>query len=128
MPAQSADLVSCFVGLHHMEPQKLEPFLASVASIVRPGGYFVVRDHDVKDRTWTVRRPFHPGIIDSTHMFNVGYRIDGKEVKDKPVSEGDLFSTIYTALGVNPRVRHYVGTRPIWATPEGSKPIRDLLG
>jgi hypothetical protein len=52
---------------------------------------------------------------------------DGKFVKDKPVSEGDLFATIYTALGVNPRVRHYVGTRPIWATPEGSKPIRDLL-
>jgi hypothetical protein len=53
---------------------------------------------------------------------------DGKFVKDKPVSEGDLFSTIYTALGVNPRVRHYVGTRPIWATPEGSRPIRELLG
>ena len=53
---------------------------------------------------------------------------DGKEVKDKPVSEGDLFATIYTALGINPRVRHFVGTRPIWATPEGAKPIRDLLG
>lgn len=37
-------------------------------------------DHDVKDRSWTVRRPFHPGIIDSTRMFNVSYRIDGKEV------------------------------------------------
>jgi hypothetical protein len=53
---------------------------------------------------------------------------DGKTVKDRPVSEGDLFATIYTALGINPRVRHYVGTRPIWATPEGSKPIRELLG
>lgn len=52
---------------------------------------------------------------------------DGREVRDNPVSEGDLFATIYTALGVNPRVRHYVGTRPIWATPEGSKPIRSLL-
>jgi hypothetical protein len=37
-------------------------------------------DHDVKDRTWVVRRPFHPGVIDSTRMFNVSYRIDGKEV------------------------------------------------
>jgi hypothetical protein len=53
---------------------------------------------------------------------------DGKTVKDKPVSEGDLFATIYTALGINPRVRHHVGTRPVWATPEGSKPIRELLG
>jgi len=52
---------------------------------------------------------------------------DGREVKDNPVSEGDLFATIYTALGINPRVKHYVGTRPIWATPEGSKPIREIL-
>ena len=37
-------------------------------------------EHDVKERTWIVRRPFHPGVIDSTHMFNVVYRIDGKDV------------------------------------------------
>jgi hypothetical protein len=54
--------------------------------------------------------------------------VDGKDVKDKPVSEGDLFATIYTTLGINPRVKHQVGTRPVWATPEGSKVIEDLLG
>jgi hypothetical protein len=53
---------------------------------------------------------------------------DGKDVKDNPVSEGDLFATIYTALGVPPRAKHYVGKRPVWATPEGSKPLRALLG
>ena len=47
LPALSADLVSCFVGLHHMAPAKLMPFLESIARITRPGGYFVVRDHDV---------------------------------------------------------------------------------
>ena len=52
---------------------------------------------------------------------------DGREVRDHPVSEGVLFATIYTALGMNPRARHTVGTRPIWATPEGSTPIR-LIG
>lgn len=52
---------------------------------------------------------------------------DGKEVKDDPVSEGDLFQTIYTTLGINPRVKHFVGTRPVWATPEASKPIATLL-
>jgi FAD/FMN-containing dehydrogenase/SAM-dependent methyltransferase len=50
LPAQSADLVSCYVGLHHMAHEKLAPFLASIARVVRPGGYFVVRDHDVKDK------------------------------------------------------------------------------
>ena len=52
---------------------------------------------------------------------------DGREVAENPVSEGDLFATIYTALGVNPRTKHFAGTRPIWATPEGSKPIKELL-
>lgn len=45
---ESVDLVSCFVGLHHMAPGKLQPFLASIARVLRPGGYFIVRDHDVK--------------------------------------------------------------------------------
>lgn len=49
LPEKSADLVTCFVGLHHMEPEKLAPFLRSIAKIIRPGGYFIVRDHDVKD-------------------------------------------------------------------------------
>ena len=33
---------------------------------------------DTKPRTWTVRRPFGPGFIDSTHYFQVTYSIDGK--------------------------------------------------
>jgi hypothetical protein len=53
---------------------------------------------------------------------------DGKDVKDDPVTEGDLFATIYTALGINPRAKHYIGTRPIWATPEGAKVVRAILG
>lgn len=35
---------------------------------------------DVKERAWVVKRPFSPGTIDSTHLFNVSYRIDRKEV------------------------------------------------
>jgi len=31
-------------------------------------------------------------------------------------------------MGINPRVRHHLGSRPIWATPEGSRPIQELLG
>jgi len=50
LPARSADLVSCFVGLHHMAPEKLAPFLASIAQVLRPGGYFIVRDHNVRDQ------------------------------------------------------------------------------
>lgn len=54
--------------------------------------------------------------------------IDGKNVKDDLVNEGDLFATIYSSLGIDPRKKHYHGVRPIWLTPEGSKPIAKLIG
>lgn len=36
--------------------------------------------HDVKERAWVVKRPFHPGNVDSTHLFDVSYRVAGREV------------------------------------------------
>lgn len=36
--------------------------------------------HDVEERTWVVKRPVGPGVFDSTHWFDVTYRIDGKDV------------------------------------------------
>ncbi|HWG43881.1 MAG TPA: DUF1501 domain-containing protein [Gemmataceae bacterium] len=81
------------------------------------------RDHFI--RGWTV--VLAGGSIKGGQVYGAT-DLDGKDVKDNPVSEGDLFATIYTALGINPRVKHYVGQRPVWATPEGSKPLRALLG
>lgn len=52
---------------------------------------------------------------------------DGKTVKDGLVTEGDLFATIYAALGIDHRKKHYHGVRPIWLTPEGAKPVDTLL-
>lgn len=46
LPDQSVDCVSCYVGLHHMTPQTLDPFVRSIARVLRPGGLFVLRDHD----------------------------------------------------------------------------------
>lgn len=51
LPAQMADasldLVTCYIGLHHMTEQRLTPFLDSIARVLRPGGRLIVRDHDV---------------------------------------------------------------------------------
>jgi uncharacterized protein DUF1501 len=80
------------------------------------------RDHYI--RAWTI--VLAGGGIKGGQVYGVT-DADGKDVKDRPVSEGDLFATIYKALGINPRARHHVGTRPVWLTPEGSKPISDLL-
>ncbi len=52
---------------------------------------------------------------------------DGRTVVESPVSAADLFATIYTALGINPRVKHFVGNRPVWATPESARPVREIL-
>ncbi|UXI68821.1 FAD-binding protein [Tahibacter amnicola] len=43
----SMDLVTCYIGLHHAVPETLPAFLASIHRIVRPGGVFILRDHDV---------------------------------------------------------------------------------
>lgn len=47
LPDGSFDLVSCYVGLHHIAPARLDPFLHSIARVLRRGGTFVLRDHDV---------------------------------------------------------------------------------
>ena len=36
--------------------------------------------HDTKDRAWSAKRPFEPGIVDSTHYFKVKYSINGHVV------------------------------------------------
>ena len=33
--------------------------------------------HDTEERTWSAKRPFGPGVVDSTHLFIVTYAIDG---------------------------------------------------
>ena len=43
----SLDLVTCYIGLHHCAPAKLDAFVASIARVLRPGGMLVLRDHDV---------------------------------------------------------------------------------
>ncbi len=45
---ESVDLVSCFIGLHHIAPERLNPFMRSIWRVLRPGGVFILRDHDVK--------------------------------------------------------------------------------
>jgi len=52
----------------------------------------------------------------------------GTEVKDNPVTEGDFFATIYSALGIDPSTENYAGLRPVPLAPFGSKVVKALLG
>ena len=49
IPDASVGLVSCFIGLHHVAPERLDAFVASIVRVLRPGGVLVLRDHDVTD-------------------------------------------------------------------------------
>jgi hypothetical protein len=52
----------------------------------------------------------------------------GEFVKDRPITPGDLSSTIYTLLGIDPgHELHTPDGRPIRIAPQESKVIRELL-
>ncbi|KNC49063.1 FAD linked oxidase domain-containing protein [Thecamonas trahens ATCC 50062] len=46
IPSNSADLVSLMQGLHHFPPMVVFALVQQVARILRPGGVFLVREHD----------------------------------------------------------------------------------
>jgi SAM-dependent methyltransferase len=46
---ESLDLVTCYIGLHHSPPERLQSFIRSIVRVLRPGGLFILRDHDVKN-------------------------------------------------------------------------------
>ncbi len=43
---QSLELVTCFIGLHHIKLDNLHNFIRSIHRILKPGGWFILRDHD----------------------------------------------------------------------------------
>jgi uncharacterized protein (DUF1501 family) len=54
--------------------------------------------------------------------------VDGVDVKDNPVTEGDFFATIYKALSINPKAENRAGLRPVPLAPFGSEAVTALLG
>ena len=47
IPDNSLDIVTCYVGMHHVPLDKLDGFIKSIHRVLRNGGKFIVRDHDV---------------------------------------------------------------------------------
>lgn len=45
----SIDLAICTIGLHHITLENIDAFIASLAQSIRPGGYFVLREHNCFD-------------------------------------------------------------------------------
>jgi SAM-dependent methyltransferase len=69
IPDESIDLVTCHIGLHHCTPQLLDGYLQSIKRILRKGGLFIIRDHDVKT-------PEMATFVSVVHtVFNLGLNI-----------------------------------------------------
>lgn len=45
----SIELLTCYIGLHHVPLDRLDAFIASLHRVMRPGGVLILRDHDVSD-------------------------------------------------------------------------------
>jgi len=52
---------------------------------------------------------------------------DGQHVADGEINAGDLFATIFEALGIDHHKDYYLGSRPIPIVDFGSKPVTDVL-
>ncbi|QDU76831.1 hypothetical protein Pan97_38880 [Bremerella volcania] len=52
---------------------------------------------------------------------------DGQTVKDGEIDAGDLFATIYQALGIDPHTEYYVGSRPIPLVHEDASAVKEVI-
>lgn len=73
IPSSSVDLVTLFIGLHHTPVEKLDGFIKSIERILRPGGIFVLMDHDAST-------PELKSMVNVVHsVFNAGTGVTLKE-------------------------------------------------
>lgn len=45
--SNSIDVFVMYIGLHHIPTEKVEPFVKSIHRVLKPGGVFILRDHNV---------------------------------------------------------------------------------
>lgn len=85
IPSESVDLVTCFIGLHHAPEEKIDQFVASIKRILRPGGAFILMDHDALDeKLQKLLRVVHSVFNAAT---GVSWKEEKEEVRDfKPLS------------------------------------------
>jgi SAM-dependent methyltransferase len=93
---ESIDLVTCNIGLHHCPtPALLDGYMKSVNRILRKGGMFIIRDHDVKT-------PAMGTFVSLAHtVFNLGLKIpwETDAAEYKSFKTADEWSRIISGYG-----------------------------
>lgn len=73
VPERSVDLVLNYIGFHHCPLERLDAFVASIRGVLRPGGRFLLRDHDLD-------RPSRWSLVALAHdVYNAGLLIPWPE-------------------------------------------------
>lgn len=80
IPSNSVDLICMYIGLHHAPKDKLEGFLQSIVRVIRPGGSFILMDHDASTKELQ-------DLVDVVHsVFNLGTGVEpflnAQEIRD----------------------------------------------
>ena len=84
IPDESVDLVTCYIGLHHCHPKEFSSYVSSVNRILRSGGMFIVREHDVSTDEMAI-------FVSLVHtVFNLGLKVEW----EKDSTEYKSFRTI----------------------------------
>ncbi|MEO8769463.1 MAG: class I SAM-dependent methyltransferase [Ferruginibacter sp.] len=66
---ESLDLVTCHIGLHHCPLELLEGYIKSIYRVLRKGGMFIIRDHNVET-------PAMATFVSLVHtVFNLGLNV-----------------------------------------------------
>jgi FAD/FMN-containing dehydrogenase/SAM-dependent methyltransferase len=73
IPSESVDLVSLFIGLHHIPKEKIAPFICSIERVLRPGGKLILMDHDAYSEKMV-------SFLSMVHsLFNAGTKVSANE-------------------------------------------------
>ncbi len=73
----SIDVVTCHIGLHHCPLELLDGYMGSVHRILREGGLFIIREHDVKT-------PEMATFVSVVHtVFNLGLNVAWEKDKSE---------------------------------------------
>ncbi len=90
IPDNSIDVVTCYIGLHHAPVEKLDGFVKSIHRVLRTGGAFIMRDHDVKTKDMAT-------FVSLVHtVFNLGLNVSweknhGEFKRFKSIDEWSLY-------------------------------------
>lgn len=95
VPDKSIDLISCLGGLHHISLSRLDPFIKSMKQKLKPGGLFLLRDHNIGDDTGSTNlsKEDRKAITELVHTFvnasdGISWEVENKEIREfKSINE-----------------------------------------